>query len=122
MITGTGQLDLTDGRAAIDYTGSAGTAITQIKSLLVAGYNAGSWNGPGGIVSSTATASSSSDQTSLGYAEASDVLAAPIPALFGGVKVDASSVLVRYTYAGDADLNGSSIPLTSIVSSQAMEH
>src|SRR4051812_20474166 len=46
--------------------------------------------------------------TTLGVAEAADALhlAAGQTATWNGRVVDASSVLVKYTYAGDADLNG----------------
>jgi hypothetical protein len=46
--------------------------------------------------------------TTLGVAEAADVLflSGSATALWEGQTVDATTVIVRYTYAGDADLNG----------------
>ena len=45
----------------------------------------------------------------LGYAEAADVLhlTGAQTAGFASTTVDATSILIRYTYSGDADLNGS---------------
>src|SRR5205085_10925941 len=43
--------------------------------------------------------------TSLGYGEASTVFTS-FPAPFAGQNVDNTSVLVKYVYSGDADLNG----------------
>ena len=43
--------------------------------------------------------------TGLGYAEASDIFTS-FPATFAGQSVDNTTVLIRYTYYGDANLNG----------------
>src|SRR5947208_14301164 len=64
------------------------------------GFNAGAWNGAGGIISSSAAASAL-HKTALGYATASS-----IGSVFDGQNVSGSNLLVRYVYAGDANLDG----------------
>jgi hypothetical protein len=66
--------------------------------LIQSGYHGGLWDGSG-IVSSAATSG-----TSLGVARAEDVGLAG--KTFGGEPVSAGDVLVRYTLAGDANLDG----------------
>jgi hypothetical protein len=72
-----------------------------IRSQLVSGYHGGAWDGPG-IDSSSAAADSS---TAVGYAEASQVLG-PAGGTFAGASADATSILLRLTYCGDANLDG----------------
>jgi hypothetical protein len=92
-------LNLKDNALIVDYTGAS--PIASIRSALTSGYAAGTWTGPG-INSSTAAAATSH---ALGYAEASDLFTT-FPAPFAGVTVDDTSVLVRYTRYGDANLDG----------------
>lgn len=67
----------------IDYRGQ-GSPAAGIKSQLTTGYNAGAWNGEG-INSTSATST-----TGLGWKETSAT----------------ESILIKYTYYGDADLSG----------------
>jgi acrosin len=92
-------LDLTNNALVIDYTG--GSPLNAVRSLLTSGYAAGAWNGAG-IRSSTAAGGTTH---ALGYAEASDIFSA-FPANFFGLSVDNTSVVVRYTRYGDANLDG----------------
>jgi autotransporter-associated beta strand protein len=98
-----GRLDLADDDAIVDYTGSS--PINSIKNLLTAGCANGAWTGPG-ITSSVAASVASNagipHKTALGYVEAS----AFNYGTFDGQPVDSSAVLVRYTLAGDANLDG----------------
>jgi MYXO-CTERM domain-containing protein len=99
-----GKLDLANNRLIDDYSGS--TPIASVRAAIAAGYAGGSWTGPG-IQSSTAIANPT---RSLGYADASDVLAFANGATsdtFLGATVDKTTLLVRYTLAGDANLDGS---------------
>lgn len=100
-LVGTAALDLQNNGLAVDYTTS--TVLPSINGLIVSGFNAAGahWTGPG-IVSSTAAANAS---TAVGSAEASAVLG-PSGGTFLGQAVDGTCVLVRFTLAGDADLNG----------------
>jgi SdrD B-like domain len=84
-----GRLDLTDGALTFDYSGASplgswnGSAYTGVSGLVASGRNGGAWNG-NGIV----TSSASGNLTTLGVAEI------------------AGDVRVKYTYAGDANLDG----------------
>jgi hypothetical protein len=97
---GGGQVDLADNKLIVDYTGAS--PLATIRDQIVSGFNAGgaAWAGAG-IVSSTAGANGS---RGLGYAEAGEVPGAL--AAFGGEVVGGPAVLVRYTLAGDATLDG----------------
>jgi hypothetical protein len=96
-ITGTGHLDLADNALIVDYTGES--PLATIQSLVSGGYAGGAWNG-NGINSSSAAATPG---RALGLAEATDLGSPPS---FEGYVIDSTAVLVRYTIAGDADLNG----------------
>jgi hypothetical protein len=98
------RLDLANTNLVVDYTGP--TELPAVRDLIRAGYNAPGvhWTGQG-ITSSAAAATSGK---ALGYGEASDVLGlgGTSTATWNGQTVDATSVLVRYTLAGDATLDG----------------
>src|SRR5262249_8038852 len=94
------KLDIKDNGIAVDYTSSS--PLSSIKSAIVSAYNTGSWDG-NGITSSLAAASvGGSHQTAVGYGENSIVGRST----FFGESVDNTSVLLKYTYAGDANLDG----------------
>jgi hypothetical protein len=95
----TAKLDLTNNAMAIAYGDSpAVSPLVATTALLASGYNAGTQTGPG-IVSSSAAADSTH---AIGIVEASDL--ATTPAVFG--TVDATTVLLRYTFKGDANIDG----------------
>jgi autotransporter-associated beta strand protein len=100
----TGRFDLNDSGLVLDYDGVS--PITTIRNQIKSGYNGGSWDGNG--ITSTA-ARPQPGQTSrgaIGYMEASQKFAS-FPAVFMGQTVpDNTSLLTRYTLAGDADLSG----------------
>ena len=91
-----GRLDVGDHGIVID-----GVSSTTIRGYLASGRNNGAWNGDG-INSSSASVA---NHREVGYAVASQVFS-PVPATFLGQPITASSVLVRFTTNGDADLNG----------------
>jgi autotransporter-associated beta strand protein len=98
-----GKLDLANNRLIDDYTG--GTPVASIRAMIAAGYANGAWTGAG-LQSSSAIANPT---RGLGYADASDVLAFANGAssdTFLGASVDKTTMLVRYTLAGDANLDG----------------
>jgi hypothetical protein len=82
-------LDLKDNDLIVDYTGGSpigswnGAAYTGITGLLQSGRNGGGWNGSGIV-----TSSASGNLTTLGIAEIN------------------GDVLVKFTYGGDANLDG----------------
>jgi autotransporter-associated beta strand protein len=100
-VTGGGQLDVTNNRLIVDYTGTS--PITSIRQQLASGLNAGGarWAGAG-ITSSTAAADAT---LGLGFGEASELLGAG-GGTFGSEAVDATSVVLRLTKNADATLDG----------------
>lgn len=92
------QLDLVTNKFIIDYDGAS--PILTIRSALQTGYAGGSWNGPG-IVSSAA-ALDPLDSTAIGVAEASALGLTT----FHGESVDGTALVFKYTYFGDANLDG----------------
>ena len=100
----TGSLDLT-GNDLIVHNGNP----TAITSLVANGYNSGSWSGRG--VTSSAAAADSSHLTALGV-ELNNDGGQPIfgngtaLGLFDGKSPALTDVLVKYTYYGDANLDG----------------
>jgi hypothetical protein len=91
-----GTLDLANNHLVIDYTGAS--PLPAIKRYLTSGYAAGNWNGTG-------IRSAGASQRALGYAEASDVLG-PAGGVFTDVVADGTSIIIRYTRYGDANLDG----------------
>jgi hypothetical protein len=95
-ISAGGMLDIRDHGLILDYSGNS----SPIGSFTASGYT-----GVTGLIQRGAIVSSSdtSAVTGIGVAEASD--AAP-GYTFDGISVDATAVLVKFTYAGDANLDG----------------
>jgi hypothetical protein len=96
-----GKLDLTN----TDLDVSNGNLST-ITSLIRSGYGNGSWNGDG-IISSTA-ADDTTHLTTLGVILNGDTYGTATGSLgnFDGINPAATDVLVKYTYFGDANLDG----------------
>ena len=80
---------------------------TAISGLLDAGHNDGAWTG-NGIVTSQTAATAFRGRTTLGVATASQVLgiATGATGTWQGRTVAGSSILIKYTYLGDTDLDG----------------
>ncbi|HYO09525.1 MAG TPA: LamG-like jellyroll fold domain-containing protein [Tepidisphaeraceae bacterium] len=91
-ISGGGKLDLKNRHVIL-----TGQSLDAVTALLVAGRNGGSWNGSG-ILTSMPPAIAPSTLTTLGIASNRTT--------FAKGAVSPSDVIVMYTYAGDADLNG----------------
>jgi hypothetical protein len=83
------QLDLTNNSAIVDYTGAIGTLVTTTRQNIQAGR----------LTSTSATA-----LRGLGYAD--NAVLSPVKTTFGGQSIDASSLLIKYTYFGDSNLDG----------------
>ena len=95
---GTGQLDL------------AGNTLAMINNQVAQGYAGGTWQGGGGILS-TAAASDSAHLTAIGVVSnnvSSSALygVSAAKGSFGGLSPGLNDVLVKYTYYGDANLDG----------------
>jgi len=99
----TARLDISDNAFVVNYVDAAQGGTTSPLALLTeqikSGRATGNWSGLG-ITSSTAAATTGG---AVGIAEATDIGS---PATFLGEPVDASSILIRYTKAGDGNLSG----------------
>jgi hypothetical protein len=102
------KLDLTNNDMVLDYSNGGvadPTKLTAMRNLIASGYANGAWTGPG-LTSSSAAASAADSATvhksALGYAEASSLSIGT----FDGIAVDTDAIVVKYTIAGDANLNG----------------
>ncbi|MEO6436675.1 MAG: Ig-like domain-containing protein, partial [Tepidisphaeraceae bacterium] len=105
-----GQLDLRNGSLAIregDVGAWDGSAYTGITGQIQSGRNGGTWDGSG-IITSMSAAREPNALTTLAVAEASFVLgiSGSETAMWNGQTVDATTVLIKYTYGGDANLDG----------------
>jgi hypothetical protein len=104
-ITGTGTLDLNDNDLILDYSGAS--PIAAYEALVASGYNGvGDWQGDG-ITSSVAAI----DGNYVLAVADNAALAAPFGtaqggALFSGVDVDLTTVLVKFTHRVDLNLDG----------------
>ena len=100
-----GTIDMAGG--AMVLRNGAGQSLNFWRTAIKEGFAAGDWNGTnsarGAINSSIAGAEPRIH--AVGYALASEVFST-FPAQFVGRSVNANDVLVRFTFYGDADLNG----------------
>jgi len=99
-----GALDLNDNDLIWDYSGAQGTRLVDIRAMTSIGYAGGAWSGKG-ITSSRAEAlvlSAPANPLAIGYAEASGVGISS----FDGISTDGTTIVLRYTLAGDANLDG----------------
>lgn len=104
VIDSAGSLDVGNNGVIINYTGNSSPLAT-LASDVKTGYDGGTWAG-NGIRSSTAAANPG--HGAVGYGEASTLLriSGAQTGLFMGQAVVASSILLRYTAPGDANLDG----------------
>ena len=93
-----GKLDLTNNDMIV-HNGSQ----SAITTLIASGYNGGPWNGTTGITSSVAAGT---NNTALGVELNSNGAGGTLLSSFDGQTVNTSDVLVKYTYFGDANLDG----------------
>ena len=103
-----GKLDLKDNDLIVDYSTVSpvgtwtGSSYNGITGLVQSGRNGGAWDGARGIISSSAAS-----RTTLGVAETKDFgILGTQTGTFFGQSVDSTSVLVKFTWAGDANLDG----------------
>jgi hypothetical protein len=98
LLFGSGTLDVARQTVLIDYTGTS--PLASIRQRLTSGYNSGAWNGTG--INSSAAATTPSG--SVGYADATELFTT-FPAVFAGVPIDGTTLIIRHTISGDADLD-----------------
>jgi len=104
-------LDLSDNDMVIDYDGPSpigafdGAIYSHVTGRIQAAYDFSAWDGPGIRTSQPAAAAG---LTTLGIGEAADAfgLGATDTSMFGSETVDGTALLIKYTYAGDANLDG----------------
>jgi hypothetical protein len=96
----TAQLDLTDNALVVDYD-AGNSPLPTIRAQVTSGYADATWEGPGIVCSGPGSGTTHG----MGYAEASEIFSS-FPATFLGESVDDTSVVLRYTRYGDADLDG----------------
>jgi hypothetical protein len=92
--------DLTDHDLVVDYTASS--PLTLIASYITKAFHNGAWDSFGLTSSSAQSSPSGTGRTALGYADASTLGITS----FSGQTIDSTTALVRYTYSGDANLDG----------------
>jgi autotransporter-associated beta strand protein len=99
----TSRLDLTDNAMIVDYDDPAASPLQDIKRWIASGCDGRMWDG-NGIVSTSAA--SNPLTFGLGYAQNDLLLPKDRYSIFAGQDVDLTTVLVKYTYLGDANLDG----------------
>jgi len=99
-----GFINVSNESFVVDY--AQFSTLNVVKAAVTTAYSNGTWTGPG--IQSTTAAADNSKSTAVGYGEASKVLglSGNNTAQWQGQTVDASSVLVRFTKYGDANLDG----------------
>jgi len=97
------KLDLNDNDLLWDYTGT--TLLPAVQSMINAARAGGAWTGTG--ITSSSARNRSPHNTTLGAMEATDFKSIyGAGATFDGEALDATAILVKYTYYGDTDFNG----------------
>jgi hypothetical protein len=100
-----GQLDLTDNDLVLDFDNSSDDPFATVEGRIAAAYDFGAWD-LDGIRTSMPDAATGLTTLGVGDAAALFGLGASDTVEFSGVTVDGTSVLIKYTYAGDANLDG----------------
>jgi hypothetical protein len=102
-----GRLDL----GSNDLIITGGVTLSQVTAMLASGYNGGNWNGQG--IASSAAAANSNHLTALGVIVNDNGGGTPlygsggtISSTFDGATPSDGNILVKYTYYGDANLDG----------------
>ena len=109
-ISPVGRLDLSNNNLVVTTTPTGswnGQAYSGVAGLVASGRSGGTWSGPG-IVTSDPRAANSGSLVSLGVVKASDALgiAPGATTTWSGHTVSGTDTLVKFTYGGDANLDG----------------
>ena len=108
-------LNLSSGAGRIDVAANdldlPGASLSAVTAVAAQGFAGGTWNGSGGIVSATAAADAA-HLTAVGVIQNNGSTGSPIfgngttAPPFDRAAVGPSDILVKYTYYGDANLDG----------------
>jgi hypothetical protein len=99
--TYTGTFDLKNNDLIVDYTaGNSASTLAALRDMIRAAFANGAWTGAG--LTSSAAAADPTHLTALGVASNAVLQRTS----FSGLSTSGTQVFVRYTYYGDADLNG----------------
>jgi autotransporter-associated beta strand protein len=93
----TGKFDLTNNSMVVKSM-----SVAAVQAEIVKAFNAGQWNGPAGLTSSTAAVALPA-VTAIGFADNGILNKTEFK---GVTPLNATDVLVKYTYYGDSDLSG----------------
>jgi probable HAF family extracellular repeat protein len=113
----TATLDLNNNSLILDYTDPLGSVLSNVTAQIASGRNGvdgndqANWTGPGIITSAgrAANVAATYDLYNLGAINNADLDTMGLTTsytAFGGQAVTPNTVLVKYTYSGDADLSG----------------
>ncbi len=102
-LANSGTIDLTNNDLVIHAT--SGLTLAQVTAQVTAGYNGGAWNGTGAAITSSFAANPATNQN---YLTAVGVATGLTSSNFEnqGLTVASSDIVVKYTYYGDANLDG----------------
>jgi hypothetical protein len=104
-IAPTASIDLADHDLILRSTAATKSALlSSINAYLHSGRNHGAWNGPGII--STSAAANTARNTGLAAILNDNGSGGTLMGTFNGQSVDANSLLIKYSYDGDTDLDG----------------
>jgi hypothetical protein len=99
------KLDLTNNQMIVrSDLSNRSPVLNQISGLIAAARGSGAWTGNG--ITSSAAGSDPNHLTGLAIILNDQGNGTPVYTSFGGQTVDANTILVRYTWNGDVDLNG----------------
>ena len=98
-----GVLDLAEHGAIVDYAEGDPNPAVALGQWIRSGSNGGTWDGPG--ILSSAAATEDRQLTAIGLLDNTDPKVGG-KTEFAGEEIDASSILLKYTWWGDANLDG----------------
>jgi alpha-amylase len=100
----TGKLDLQSSDLLLEATPtSAAAALAQVTDQIKSGFDNGKWDGQG--ITSSASATDPKGDHTLGVI-LNSFNGSPLYTTFDGQSVDTNTILIKYTYYGDANLDG----------------
>jgi hypothetical protein len=100
-----GKWDLNNNALVFDCSFLPNFPDGRIRDYIATAYAGGNWTGNGLTSSAAAVQANSAHKTALGFADAA-VLFSCFPAVWNGAVIEDPTILVRYTYVGDLNLDG----------------